>query len=107
MTKAAVTMEALLSLRRPTEAVVSPDGRQVACSVLDAACTDPPAGQQASLWIAAAGRAPRQLTRGTGVDALPRWSPDGSRLAFASDRAHAGLMSVYVLSRDRRGRSRR
>jgi len=32
------------------------------------------------------------------VDALPRWSPDGSRLAFASDRAHAGLMSVYVLS---------
>jgi len=33
-------MEALLSLRRPTEAVVSPDGRQVAGSVLDAACTN-------------------------------------------------------------------
>jgi dipeptidyl aminopeptidase/acylaminoacyl peptidase len=95
---APVTMEALLGLKHPAEAVVSPDGSQVACSVLNAACTDPPAGQRASLWIAAAGQPPRQLTPGTAMDALPRWSPDGSRLAFASDRDHAGLMSVYLLS---------
>jgi dipeptidyl aminopeptidase/acylaminoacyl peptidase len=50
MTRPAVTMQALLSLRRPTEAVVSPDGCHVACSVLNAACTDPPAGQQATAW---------------------------------------------------------
>ncbi len=87
-----------MSLRRPTEAVVSPDGTKVACSVLDAACTDPPAGQDASLWLASPGQVPRQLTRGTGLDALPRWSPDGSRLAFASDRAQAGLMSLHLLS---------
>ena len=93
-----VTMEALLELRRPAEAVVSPDGSRVACSVLNAACTDPPAGQRASLWIVAAGQQPRQLTPGTAMDALPRWSPDGSRLAFASDRDHAGLMSLYLMS---------
>jgi dipeptidyl aminopeptidase/acylaminoacyl peptidase len=93
-----VTMEALLGLRRPAEAVVSPDASRVACSVLNAACTDPPAGQRAGLWIAAAGQQPRQLTPGTAMDALPRWSPDGSRLAFASDRDHAGLMSLYLMS---------
>ena len=91
-------MAALLGLRRVAEAVISPDGSQVACSVLAAACTDPPGGQQASLWIAAPGRPPRQVSRGPGLDALPRWSPDGQRLAFASDRDHPGLMSVYLLS---------
>ncbi len=96
--RAPVTMEALLSLRRPAEAVVSPDGTKVACSVLTAACTDPPAGQQANLWIAAAGQAPRQITAGPGLDALPRWSPDGTKLAFASDRDQPGLMALYVLS---------
>jgi dipeptidyl aminopeptidase/acylaminoacyl peptidase len=98
MTKDPVTMEALLSLRRPTEAAVSPDGSQVACSVLTAACTDPPAGQQARLWLASPGHQPRQLTRGPGLDALPRWSPDGRTLAFASDASHPGLMSLHLLS---------
>jgi dipeptidyl aminopeptidase/acylaminoacyl peptidase len=91
-------MEALLTLRRPAEAVVSPDGRSVACSVLTAPCTDPPAGQQARLWIAAPGRPPRQVTHGPGLDALPRWSPDGRTLAFASDRGQPGLMALYVLN---------
>jgi dipeptidyl aminopeptidase/acylaminoacyl peptidase len=94
----AVTMAALQTLRRPTEAVISPDGTVIACSVLTAACTDPPHGQHANLWLVRPGEQPRQITRGPWLDALPRWSPDGQRLAFATDRDHAGLMSVYVLA---------
>jgi dipeptidyl aminopeptidase/acylaminoacyl peptidase len=41
--------------------------------------------------------APRQLTRGPGLDRSPRWSPDGGRLAFLSDRS--GSTQLYVLER--------
>jgi dipeptidyl aminopeptidase/acylaminoacyl peptidase len=95
---ATVTMAALQTLRRPTEAVISPDGTEIACSVLTAPCTDPPHGQHANLWLVRTGEQPRQVTRGPWLDALPRWSTDGRRLAFASDRDHAGLMSVYLLA---------
>jgi len=93
-------MEALQTLRRPAEAAISPDGTQIACSVLTAACIDPPHGQQAGLWLVALGAPPRQLTRGPWLDSLPRWSPDGRRLAFASDRDHPGLLSPYLLAAD-------
>ena len=95
-----VTMAALQTLRRPAEAVISPDGRRIACSVLTAACTDPPHGQQSGLWLIAPGADPRPLTRGPWLDSLPRWSPDGQRLAFGSDRDHPGLLSAYLLDGD-------
>src|SRR5438309_11964928 len=31
-------------------------------------------------------------------DMQPWWSPDGSRIAFASDRDHSGFNSVYVMN---------
>lgn len=93
-------MAALQSLRRPTEAVISPDGAEIACSVLTAACTDPPHGQHANLWLTRSGEQPCQITRGPWLDTLPRWSPDGRRLAFATDRDHVGLLSVYVVAGD-------
>ena len=97
-----VTMEALQTLRRPVEAAISPDGSQIACSVLTAACTDPPHGQRADLWLVRPGGQPRQLTRGPWLDSIPRWSPDGQRLAFASDRDHPGLLAAYLLARGHR-----
>jgi dipeptidyl aminopeptidase/acylaminoacyl peptidase len=37
------------------------------------------------------------LTHGPNSDRLPRWSPDGSRLAFLSDRVTAGRAQLYIL----------
>lgn len=54
---------------------------------------------QSKLWSFPLDGAPaRQLTQGPGNDTSPRWSPDGSRLAFLSDRQ--GTLQVYVLNRD-------
>lgn len=45
----------------------------------------------------------RELVRvasGEGSDRLPRWSPDGTRLAFISDRSQAGNFQLYLASGD-------
>ena len=39
----------------------------------------------------------RQVTDGPNDDSEPRWSPDGTRLSFRSDRAAKGKHQVYVL----------
>jgi dipeptidyl aminopeptidase/acylaminoacyl peptidase len=39
---------------------------------------------------------PRRFTGGTGKDSAPRWSPDGTRLAFLSDR-ESGKAQVYII----------
>src|SRR5204863_1158426 len=40
---------------------------------------------------------PRNLTSGDRIDNQPRWSPDGSRIAFVSDRAD-GPRQLYVIA---------
>lgn len=39
----------------------------------------------------------RQITHGPGNDRLPRFSPDGTRLAFLSDRRQAGSAQLHML----------
>ena len=39
----------------------------------------------------------RQITNGPGEDVDPRWSPDGTRLSFLSDRGHRDQMQLFVL----------
>jgi dipeptidyl aminopeptidase/acylaminoacyl peptidase len=93
----AVAPEQLMKLRRPVEVAVSPDGSRVAFTVSSAFARR---GErvETSLWSAPAdGSGESRLTRGPGQDALPRWSPGGDALAFASDRDHRGRMSLYVL----------
>ena len=78
--------EDLYDLRIPTDLDLSPDGRLVAFSVKSVAPGKD--GYRSSLWLAPTdGSAPaRQLTVGSKNDTTPRWSPDGSRLCFLSDR---------------------
>jgi dipeptidyl aminopeptidase/acylaminoacyl peptidase len=47
-----------------------------------------------------AGADVKQVSSGPGHDAGPRWSPDGGRLSFVSDRREKGRMQLHVLSVD-------
>jgi YVTN family beta-propeller protein len=69
--------------------VGSPDGRWIA---YERAGADGPS----HLWLMSRdGRNPRQLTFGTGYDYIPTWSPDGTKLAFTSDRD--GNWEIYTV----------
>src|SRR6266545_2959249 len=91
-------IDLILRLRRPADAILSPDGSRVAFPV-SASFAEKGERPRSAIWSTATDGAsqPVQLTRGDGQDLLPRWSPAGDALAFASDRAHAGRMSLYVL----------
>jgi dipeptidyl aminopeptidase/acylaminoacyl peptidase len=45
------------------------------------------------------GDTPRQFTSGSGNDDTPRWSPDGSQLAFLSARS-GGVRQIYLMPRN-------
>src|ERR1041384_3694756 len=79
--------EDLFELRWGGDPRLSPDGRTVAYTLNT---IDREANEYASsIWLAAVdgSGAPRQLTSGEKKDACPRWSPDGSTIAFVSTRA--------------------
>lgn len=78
----------------------SPDGKQIAYVVTKADLSKTISTYDSDLWlIDADGRNDRRLTFTTNADFRPRWSPDGTRIAFLSDRG--GRNAVYVL--DARG----
>ncbi|MBA8794100.1 dipeptidyl aminopeptidase/acylaminoacyl peptidase [Friedmanniella endophytica] len=56
---------------------------------------------ESGLWTASVADpdSARRLTRG-GNDTAPRWSPDGSRIAFLSDRAERGTAGLYLIDPD-------
>jgi dipeptidyl aminopeptidase/acylaminoacyl peptidase len=64
--------------------------------------TEPAAdGYSSSLWVldSRGETAPLQLTPGTSTDSQPRWSPDGRRIAFLTDRA-GGAPQLHLIARD-------
>lgn len=42
----------------------------------------------------------RRLTNDPSLDFGPVWSPDGSRIAFCSDRAETGIFDIYLMDAD-------
>jgi dipeptidyl aminopeptidase/acylaminoacyl peptidase/ketosteroid isomerase-like protein len=93
----APTIDQMLGLRCPVAARVSPDGQWVAYEVQKANW-----GANAfetEVWVAAAAGAKNyRLTAGKGSSRGARWSPDGKRLAFLSDRD--GKQQLYVIAPD-------
>ena len=73
---------------------VSPDGRHIAFTALGDLWLLDIATDGADEAEAAGGARPRRLTDDPFVDLMPAWSRDGSRLAYASDRA--GSLDIWV-----------
>ncbi|MDG2240487.1 MAG: hypothetical protein P8L30_09805 [Longimicrobiales bacterium] len=67
---------------------VSPDGRTIVFDFLGDLFTMPIAGGDAA-----------QLPSGMAFDAQPRFSPDGARVAFTSDRG--GGQNIWIIALDR------
>jgi dipeptidyl aminopeptidase/acylaminoacyl peptidase len=85
-TRRAARPEDLYRIVVPTDPRLSPDGRRVTFTVQRVRPSFD--GYAASIWIADTDDAadPRPLTIGARRDGHGRWSPDGRRLAFLSDR---------------------
>jgi Tol biopolymer transport system component/predicted Ser/Thr protein kinase len=77
---------------------LSPDGRTVAIARLD------PRAATQDIWLIDADRgSPTRLTFDAGLDASPIWSPDGTRIVFASRRREKGDLYVKSLTETRPG----
>jgi len=92
-----ITVEDLFALQIVSDPQISPDGSRVVCTVT--AADGVANAYQTDLWlIPTGGGTPRQLTTARGRDTTPRWSPDGRRIAFVSDRS--GEKQVWLIDPD-------
>lgn len=81
----AITVEDLWSVGRIEEFALSPDGEWIAYTLTYHNIED--GGKNSDIYlINGVGGSVRQLTTHPGYDGRPCWSPDGSLLAFLSDR---------------------
>jgi dipeptidyl aminopeptidase/acylaminoacyl peptidase len=79
---------------------ISPDGSRVAFVVTTLSAEKDE--YLSNVWLADANgeAAPRRLTSGPKRDSFPRWSPDGARLAFVSEREPKKKAQLYALPLD-------
>ena len=90
----AISDSDLFAFRWVASPQISPDGRQAAYVLVTVNAKHD--GYETSLWVVGTdgASAPRRLTAGP-RDGAPRWSPDGSTLAFL--RAKDGRPQLYLL----------
>ena len=91
--------EDLLRIRFVSDPQLPPDGRRVAFVVTT--LSEERDEYLSTIWIVDAdGGEARPFTRGPRRDTAPRWSPDGRRLAFVSERERKAKGQLYVMPAD-------
>jgi len=103
--KRPMTVEDLFLFQRVADPQIAPDGKTVAYQVTE---IDFEANiSRTHIWLAAtdAKTPPRQVTSSGKKDAHPRWSPDGTRLLFESNRS--GTSQLYILDLAAGGEARK
>ena len=90
----AFTVDEMLKLKRVSDPQLSPDGTRIAFVVTDVSLDANTRNND--IWVVpAAGGAPVKLVGTDRSEDRPRWSPDGKRLAFVSNRE--GGPQVWVI----------
>ena len=95
-----LTPELIADQLFPQDVQIAPDGKQVAYTLAPASKKEE--HRTGAIWIASTDRVKeaRQFTTGEAHDWHPRWSPDGTHLAFLSDRAKRGTAQLYFIAAD-------
>ena len=95
-----------LHMRIPDEAVLSPDGKQVAFTIWERLGNEPK--RQGRIWLvdtllAESGISePRPLLKGPNSSSAPRWSPDSKSIAYVSTvgEGEKALSQLHVMAAD-------
>ena len=91
-----MTPQDLTRIRFISDPQISPDGQRVAFVVT--MLSDDKDQYLSNIWMVdTAGGEPRRFTTGPKRDSMPRWSPDGTHLAFLSEREAHSKAQVYVI----------
>ncbi len=93
-----ITAEDFQNIRLVSDPQLAPDGMHIACVVrhIDAEKNQ----YRSAIWmVPTAGGEPRRFTGGDGSDGSPRWSPDGTQIAFLSDRQKPKSL-IYLIPAD-------
>src|SRR5919197_5382268 len=95
----AMTPQDITRIRLISDPQLSPDGRRVVFVVTT--LSEDQDEYLSNIWVVeTAGGEPRRFTTGPKRDTVPRWSPDGSRLAFISERETHQKAQLYVMPAD-------